>query len=74
MVAWDMSDEVSYPVPPGALPSDGERTIDLPGPGCWMLDHSGEGCSADARSMVEASCGELVEWTLRPDDHVCIGG
>ena len=37
MLACDMSDQSSFPVPPGGLTSGGELTIDLPGPGCWVL-------------------------------------
>jgi hypothetical protein len=47
MLACDMSDEVSFPVPSGGLPDCGELTIDLPGPGCWVLQYNGEGCFAD---------------------------
>jgi hypothetical protein len=73
MVACDMSDEFSYPVPPGGLPDGGEITIDLPGPGCWVLQYSGEGCFGDVPGMAEATCGETVEWVLTGENHVCAG-
>lgn len=74
MVACDMSDQSSFPVPPGGLPDGGELTIDLPGPGCWVLQYSGEGCFGDVPGMVEAACGETVEWVLTGENHVCAGG
>lgn len=73
MVACDMSEQSAYPVPPGGLPSDGEITIDLPGPGCWVLGYSGEGCFGEPPGMVEAACGETVEWVLTSANHVCAG-
>jgi hypothetical protein len=73
MLACDMSDQSSFPVPPGGLPSGGELTIDLPGPGCWLLGYSGEGCFGDPPGMVEAACGETVEWVLMNANHVCAG-
>jgi hypothetical protein len=74
MLACDMTDEVSFPVPPGGLPVGGELTIDLPGPGCWVLQYNGEGCFADPPGMVEAAACETVEWMLTPESHVCAGG
>lgn len=73
MLACDMSDQAAYPVPPGALPDGGELTLSLPGPGCWILGYTGEGCFGDPRGMVEAACGETVEWELLPENHVCAG-
>ena len=73
MLACDMSDQAAYPVPPGGLPDGGELTISLPGPGCWILGYTGEGCFGDPRGMVEAACGETVEWELTPENHVCAG-
>lgn len=73
MLACDMTDQVSFPVPPGGLPDGGELTIDLPGPGCWVLQYNGEGCFGDPPGMVEAACGQTVEWSLTPDSHVCAG-
>lgn len=73
MLACDMGDQVSFPVPPGGLPDGGELTIDLPGPGCWVLGYSGEGCFGDPPGMVEAACGETVEWVLTSASHVCAG-
>lgn len=74
MLACDMSDQSAFPVPPGGLPDGGELTIDLPGPGCWLLGYSGEGCFGDPPGMVEAACGETVEWVLTGENHVCAGG
>ncbi len=73
MLACDMTDQVSFPVPPGGLPDGGELTIDLPGPGCWVLQYNGEGCFGDPPGMVDAACGQTVEWPLTPDSHVCAG-
>lgn len=73
MVACDMSEQNAYPVPPGGLPDGGELTISLPGPGCWILGYTGEGCFGDPPGMVEAACGETVEWALTPENHVCAG-
>lgn len=73
MIACDMSDQTSFPVPPGGLPDGGELTIPLPGPGCWILGYTGEGCFGDPPGMVEAACGETVEWALLPESHVCAG-
>lgn len=74
MLACDMSEQSSYPVPGGGLPDATELTIDLPGPGCWLLGYSGEGCFSDMPVMVEAACGETAEWALLPENHVCAGG
>jgi hypothetical protein len=38
-----------------------------------MLGYSGEGCFDDMPGMVEAGCGETVEWVLTPENHVCKG-
>ncbi len=73
MLACDMSDQSSYPVPPGGLPDGGELTIDLPGPGCWVLQYNGEGCFGDPPGMVDAAACETVEWMLTLDEHVCAG-
>ncbi len=73
MSACDMSEQSSFPVPPGGLPDGGDLTIDLPGPGCWVLEYAGEGCFGDPPGMVEAACGETVEWALTPESHVCAG-
>lgn len=74
MLACDMSDMSSYPVPPGGLPTGGELTIPLPGPGCWVLQYSGEGCLSDTPGMVEAAACETVEWLLDENNHACAGG
>ena len=74
LVACDESEQSSFPVPPGGLPDGGELTIDLPGPGCWVLQYSGEGCFGDMPGMVTAACGETVEWVLTGENHVCEGG
>ena len=73
MLACDMSEQSSYPVPPGGLPDGGELTIPLPGAGCWILGYTGEGCFGDPHGMVEAACGETAEWELTLDAHVCAG-
>src|SRR4029079_10007793 len=62
MTACEGLDAYSYPVPPCGLPQRAELTIDLPGPGCWMLSYSGEGCFDDVPGMVEAACVQTVEW------------
>lgn len=73
MLACDMTEQSSFPVPPGGLPDGGDITIDLPGPGCWVLQYGGEGCFGDEPGMVDAACGETAEWTLTPENHVCAG-
>lgn len=73
MIACDMSEQNAFPVPPGGLPDGGELTIALPGAGCWILGYTGEGCFGDPLGMVEATCGETVEWALTVENHVCAG-
>lgn len=73
MIACDMSEQNAFPVPPGGLPDGGELTIALPGAGCWILGYTGEGCFGDPPGMVEAACGETVEWALTVENHVCAG-
>ncbi|MCA9711594.1 MAG: hypothetical protein KDK70_37510 [Myxococcales bacterium] len=74
MLACDMSASNAFPVPPGALPTGGELTIDLPGPGCWVVTYSGEGCFPDPPFMTEAAACEMVTWEAGLDTHVCAGG
>lgn len=74
MLACDMSDLVSFPVPPDGLPDGSELTIALPAPGCWVVSYSGEGCFSDPPFMTEAAACETVTWETSLDEHVCAGG
>ena len=66
---------------PLALPEDGidfpaQATVELPGPGCWLLSWSGEGCRSDPphQTSSEVCGGTTYEWTISVEDQECEGG
>lgn len=74
MTACDMSETQEFPIPPPGLPDGEDMTINLPAPGCWILDYSGEGCESDPDHRAEEVCaGDTYVWTADGDAHVCVG-
>lgn len=71
--ACDMSDQVSYPVPMGALPPGEMLTASLPGPGCWIIEYRGEGCETNNPLMAEVEACDTVAWEPDEFNHGCVG-
>lgn len=74
-VRCDGSEPSEFPLMPPGLPDGDDVEIPLPGPGCWMLDYSGEGCEGEMphETAMDVCAGATYVWT--PDDlnHVCSG-
>jgi len=74
-VRCDSTDASEFPLMPPGLPSGMDVEIPLPGPGCWLLDYSGEGCEADTPYSTETDvcAGDTYVWTPDESRHVCTG-
>ena len=64
-----------------ALPAEGlefstQATVELPGPGCWLLQWSGGGCSNGTpyRTSTDVCPGDTYEWQASVEGRVCSGG
>lgn len=71
--ACDSSEEQALTLPAGGIAFTSQATIELPGPGCWLLRWEGEGCSNETpyRTSTNVCGGETYEWTVRVDGRVC---
>jgi hypothetical protein len=73
-VRCDGSDASEFPLMPPGVPDGGDVAVPMPGPGCWMLGYSGEGCEPDMPTETEPLCaGDTYVWTPDADHHVCVG-
>ena len=73
-LACDMSDGFDFPVPPPGLANGDSRTIEFPGPGCWILAYEGEGCQSLApQTTPDLACGEVFDWMPDDSNHICQG-
>lgn len=74
-VRCDGSDASEFPLMPPGLANGEDVELPLPGPGCWLLDYSGEGCEGTAphETEMQVCIGDTYVWT--PDDlhHECAG-
>ncbi len=75
MTSCDLATSQEFPVPPPGILDGDDVTLNLPEPGCWLIDYDGEGCTADPSHRIEQVCsGQTHVWTADPDTHVCVGG
>jgi hypothetical protein len=73
-VRCDGSDASEFPLMPPGLPDGGDVAVPMPGPGCWLLGYSGEGCEPDMPTETEPLCaGDTYVWTPDAQHHVCVG-
>ena len=75
MTSCDLAEMQDFPVPPPGLLDGDDVRLNLPSPGCWLIDYEGEGCTAAPSHRAEQVCtGEVHVWTAGLDTHECIGG
>jgi hypothetical protein len=72
----DGSEEQELTLPADGIAFASQATIELPGPGCWLLQWDGEGCRNEApyRTSTDVCAGETYEWTISVDGRVCQTG
>ncbi len=69
----ESSEEQPLTLPAGGIAFASQATIELPGPGCWLLRWEGEGCTNETpyRTSTNVCGGETYEWTVLLDGRVC---
>ncbi|MBK6922357.1 MAG: hypothetical protein IPH07_33515 [Deltaproteobacteria bacterium] len=72
-VACDGTMPSEFPLQPPGLPTDQDVEVPLPGPGCWLMSYSGDGCTSEMPFEATVCAGETVVWTADDVNHVCIG-
>lgn len=74
-VRCDGSEPTEFPLMPPGLPDGDDVEIPLPGPGCWMLGYSGDGCEAETphETAMDVCAGATYVWTPDHLNHVCMG-
>jgi hypothetical protein len=72
----DGSETYEITLPGGGIPFSEQATVELPGPGCWLLHWSGEGCRNDPphRTATNVCPGEPYAWKVTIDGRVCESG
>lgn len=73
-VHCDGTEPSEFPLVP-QLATGASLEIPMPGPGCWILDYDGDGCSAEPphQTEMDVCAGDTYVWTAGPDTHVCAG-
>ena len=61
-------------LPDGGIAFSSQATIELPGPGCWVLEWSGDGCTGESpyQTSTDVCGGETYEWTA--SNRMCDAG
>ncbi|MBC8073805.1 MAG: hypothetical protein IAG13_36135 [Deltaproteobacteria bacterium] len=73
-VRCDGSDGSEFPLMPPGLPDGDDVAVPMPGPGCWLLAYSGEGCEPDMPHETAPLCaGDTYVWAPDALHHVCVG-
>jgi hypothetical protein len=74
-VRCDGTDASEFPIMPPGLPDGEDVELPLPGPGCWLLDYSGDGCEGETPHETASSVcsGDTYVWTVDDLNHVCMG-
>jgi hypothetical protein len=74
-VRCDGTDASQFPLTPPGLADGDDVEIPLPGPGCWLLDYSGEGCEGDMphETPTDVCAGDTYVWTPDELHHACVG-
>ncbi|MCA9708605.1 MAG: hypothetical protein KDK70_22340 [Myxococcales bacterium] len=74
--ACDGHQEQELVLPEGGIAFPSQATVELPGPGCWLLAWSGEACNNDPpyRTSTDVCGGDAYEWTISVEGRVCEGG
>ncbi len=72
----DGGSEVELGLPAEGIAFSSQVTAELPGPGCWLLQWSGGGCSNGTpyRTSTDVCGGDTYEWQVSVDGRVCDGG
>ena len=74
--ACDGSEEQELALPGAGIDFASKATVELPGPGCWVLTWHGEDCSNDPphRTSTNVCGGDTYNWTASIDEMECEGG
>jgi hypothetical protein len=74
-VRCDHTDASEFPLMPPGLADGDDVEVPLPGPGCWLLDYSGDGCQGETphETEMQVCAGETYVWTPDAAHQVCAG-
>ena len=75
-IACDGGEKHLLSVPEGGIPFSEQASLELPGPGCWELHWTGEGCKNDPpyRTTTEVCPGDTYAWTITTEGRTCDPG
>lgn len=70
----DGGDAQELTVPAEGIAFSSQASVELPGPGCWVLEWSGESCSGESshRTSPAVCGGDTYEWMV--STRTCEGG